>query len=45
MNEPVLKGSEVVGVKGHVQGQKDCSELVESIGEALKKQTATAERR
>ncbi len=45
VDEPVLKGSEVVGVKGRVQGQKDRSDLVESIGEALKKQTATAERR
>lgn len=43
--EVVLKGQEVIGVKGRVQGQKDRPDLADSIGEALKKQTVAAERR
>ena len=41
----VLKGQEVVGVKGRVKEQKDRPDLTDSITEALKKQSATAERR
>ena len=44
-DEPVLKGVEVVGVKGRVKEQKERPDLTDSITEALKKQTATAERR
>ncbi len=53
IDEPVLKGSEVVGikasvvvgVKGRVREQKERPDLTDSITEGLKKQTATAERR
>ena len=41
----VLKGQEVVGVKGKVKEQMERPELTESITDALKRQTATAERR
>ena len=41
----VLKGQDVMGVKGKVKEQMERSELTESITDALKRQTATAERR